>query len=235
MEFMRKICLQLILLIATMYQLLLWLPSPASAKSTDDNLSLAAPSPFYEQEMKKMIDLFKEHKEIKLIQSQRVYYACAKIIVTDGMVNTPSGEKPVVEKIIIYNPDDFERLNRATGTKYASLGILAHEVGHHYNHHLVNDILLEIQRKSCKSCELHGRELEADFFAGLILGLMGASDKEIISAYAYLFSEKESYSHPNSYDRIGIVITGLHAATKQGPSKEHVDAIIGEIKEGLIK
>lgn len=64
---------------------------------------------------------------------------------------------------------------------------------------------------------------------------VGSSDKEIISAYTYLFSEKESYSHPNSYDRIGIVITGLHAATKQCPSKEHVDAIIGKIKAGLIK
>lgn len=232
---MMKICLQLILLIASIQQLLLWLPLPALADNTEDKLSLAAPSQFYEQEMKKMISFFREHKEIKLFQSKSIRYARATSIPTNKMIDTPLGKKPVFEKIIIYNPDDFERLNRATGTKYASLGILAHEVGHHYNHHLVNDILLEVQRKPSKSSELHGRELEADFFAGLILGLMGASDKEIISAYTYLFSEKESYSHPNSYDRIGIVITGLHAATKQGPSKEHVDAIIGEIKAGLIK
>ncbi|MBI5892543.1 MAG: hypothetical protein HZB79_02645 [Deltaproteobacteria bacterium] len=232
---MRTICLRLILLIAAIHQLLLWLPSPVLADNAKDKLLLAAPSDFYEQEMHRMIALFKERKEIKLFQSRSIRYALAAINVTNRLVNTPFGKKPDVEKIIIYNPDDFEKLNRDTGSNYASLVILAHEVGHHYNQHLVDDISLEIKHSDSNSCESWGGELGADFFAGIILGLMGASDKEIILAYTYLFTENGSYTHPDSYNRIGIVITGLHAATKQGPSKEHVDAIIGKIKAGLIK
>lgn len=232
---MRKICFQLILLIALIIHLLLCLPSPPSAEITEDNLILADPSPYYAEELKKMVSFFKERKEIELFQSKSVHYALATIKSTNRMVNTPFGKRPNIKKIIIYNPDDFEKLDKATGTKYASLGILAHEVGHHYNEHLINDITLEMKHKDSNSCKLWGGELEADFFAGLILGLMGASDKEIISAYTYLFTENGSYSHPDSFSRIGILITGLHAATKQGPSKEHVDAIIGKIKAGLIK
>ncbi|MDP2279334.1 MAG: hypothetical protein Q8K51_14040 [Nitrospirota bacterium] len=214
---------------------LFFVSSSISAEIIQNQIPLGNPSPFYEAEMQKMIGFFKEHKQIKLFQSKDVRFAIAKVQLTGKMINTPLGKRPEVEKIIIYNPNDFENVDKVTGTKYASLGILAHEIGHHYNEHLVNETTLEIKRPTSTSCESWGGELEADFFSGLILGLMGASDKEVISAYTYLFSEKGSYSHPDSEKRISIVITGLHAATKQGPSKEHADAIINQIKTKLNK
>ncbi len=84
------------------------------------------------------------------------------------VANVPNVEATVKhhERYILYNPEFVTQVNSVTKNKWASIFILAHEVGHHLEGHTIADI---------KSSP--GIELQADQFAGFVLCKMGATLK----------------------------------------------------------
>src|SRR5687767_3087768 len=59
------------------------------------------------------------------------------------------------KRYVLYNPDFINRLNNAAGNKWASISVLAHEIGHHLDGHTLDG------RGSRPEIEL-----EADEFSG---------------------------------------------------------------------
>jgi formylglycine-generating enzyme required for sulfatase activity len=101
---------------------------------------------------------------------------------------------------ILYNPaylNKVKKLNFSTtdlpgdDLDWAVVGVLAHEVGHHLNGHLTNPGLSN-----------HEKELEADFQAGFILYMLGATNFQSAAACLSTLPEQASLTHPARQDRI---------------------------------
>lgn len=99
------------------------------------------------------------------------------------------------KRYILYNPLFIEALTRATGTKWAAVSVLAHEIGHH------------LWRKS-NSREPLATELEADEFSGYILAKMGATLDEAEAAMKLLATSRATSTHPAGVDRINSIAMG---------------------------
>jgi ribosomal protein S19 len=113
--------------------------------------------------------------------------------------NVPNVEAKIRhhERYILYNPAFVKQVNVATGNKWASIFILAHEVGHHLEGHTLMDIS---SRPSI--------ELEADEFAGFALHKMGASLQQSQLAMYYISNSEASKSHPARADRLAAIEKG---------------------------
>lgn len=79
-----------------------------------------------------------------------------------------------------------------------SLAVLSHEVAHHLAGHT-----------AVKNQSPHKRELEADRFAGFMLGQLGASLHQA-QAFTKIFSLKGSKSHPPRAERFNAATLGWH-------------------------
>ncbi len=98
------------------------------------------------------------------------------------------------DRYIIYDKSFLERVNGVTGTDWASISIMAHEIGHHLNGHtLINGM------------NSHSKELQADEFSGFVLGKMGATLNEALKAINELGDDNSSNSHPNKFLRINSI------------------------------
>ena len=71
------------------------------------------------------------------------------------------------QRYIVYDNHFLENLDQYAGTKWASISVLAHEVGHHYHNHMVSGTGSTLPK-----------ELEADYFSGYVMAKMGASLEE---------------------------------------------------------
>src|SRR5205085_7375496 len=96
---------------------------------------------------------------------------------------------------ILYNPRFIDALTRATGTKWAAVSVLAHEIGHH------------LYRKPNSERSL-ATELEADEFSGIVLAKMGASLKDAEAAMNLLATTRATATHPAGADRINSIAAG---------------------------
>ena len=101
------------------------------------------------------------------------------------------------QRYILFNPDFVNQVNRVTQNKWASIFILAHEVGHHLEGHT----LLDISSRP-------DIELEADQFAGFVLYKMGASLKQAQLAMYYIANVDASKTHPGRADRLLAIQKG---------------------------
>lgn len=108
---------------------------------------------------------------------------------------------------ILYNPDflqEVKRLNFSsaeispTTQNWKALSILAHELGHHVNNHLLNPH---------PDASARDMELEADQFAGSMIFLMGGTREQALAAYREL-PEMGTYSHPGRRQRMEAVTIG---------------------------
>ncbi|NDC78645.1 MAG: hypothetical protein EBZ67_12345, partial [Chitinophagia bacterium] len=124
---------------------------------------------------------------------------------------------------ILYNPQFLgavKSLNfstadlRATDKDWQTLTILAHELGHHINNHLLNPLPDATQRDM---------ELEADETAGFIIYLMGGPMDKALQAYATL-PEQGSYLHPPRARRLEAVQKGFASARQKYPRYRQDDA-----------
>ncbi|MBX3254310.1 MAG: hypothetical protein KF862_09240 [Chitinophagaceae bacterium] len=98
---------------------------------------------------------------------------------------------------IVYDNDFLENLDSYTATKWASISVLAHEVGHHYYNHVVSS-----------SGSTPPKEIEADAFSGYVLAKLGATLQESIAAMQAIASDKASSSHPGKNDRVNAITRG---------------------------
>ena len=114
------------------------------------------------------------------------------------------------ERYILYNPEFVNQVNTVTKNKWASIFILAHEVGHHLEGHTLRDIN---SRPSI--------ELEADEFAGFVLHKMGASLQQSQLAMYYISNSAASKTHPAREDRLAAIEKGWDKADSQTAAVGH--------------
>jgi len=123
---------------------------------------------------------------------------------------------------ILYNPDYLGRVKRlsfssgnlpqVSGKDWETLTVLAHELGHHINNHILNPLPDATQRD---------RELEADESAGFIIHLMGGSLAQTTQVFA-LVPEKGTYTHPGRAQRIAAVQKGWNDAKQRNKKNEPI-------------
>ena len=103
-----------------------------------------------------------------------------------------------LERYIIYNQTFMYNISKKINY-WASISILAHEVGHHLNGH---SLQLGGSRPSL--------ELEADKFSGFIMAKIGATLEEAQSAINSLVSEQGSTTHPPKSARLAAIANGWY-------------------------
>jgi hypothetical protein len=108
------------------------------------------------------------------------------------------------KRYILYNPNFFAALTKSTGTKWAAVSVLAHEIGHHLNGHTLSQIGSEPKS-----------ELEADEFSGFVLRKMGASLTDAQAAMKVAAAQRATSTHPGQYDRLIAIANGWNKADAQ--------------------
>jgi len=108
------------------------------------------------------------------------------------------------QRYIIYNPDFVSQVNKIAKNKWASIFIIAHEIGHHLNGHTLRAM------KTQPECEL-----EADEFGGFVLCKMGASLEEAQLVMHFIANMDASKTHPGRMDRLMAIEKGWSKADAQ--------------------
>ena len=116
-------------------------------------------------------------------------------------------------RYILYDRDFMDSLD--SGDNWTNLFILAHEVGHHINGHSL-DLLLYVAEAVEAETLVNQREqeLEADEFAGFILGKLGATLEQASLGISLISTEKDdTYStHPSKSKRLSAINLGFNNA-----------------------
>jgi hypothetical protein len=107
-------------------------------------------------------------------------------------------------RYVLYNPNFINALDRRTGNQWASISVLAHEVGHHLKGHTVSG-----------QGSQPGTELEADEFSGFALRKMGASLADAQATMKLIASENASATHPGKANRLAAIENGWESAGGQ--------------------
>lgn len=115
------------------------------------------------------------------------------------------------QRYIVYDNNFLERLDSYAGTKWASISVLAHEMGHHYYNHVLT-----------ASGSTPPTELQADYFSGYVMAKMGATLQEAEAAMSKIASPVTSSTHPAKADRLQAITRGWNqaegATTQTAPS-----------------
>lgn len=114
------------------------------------------------------------------------------------------------ERFVLYNQTFMYNISQRVNY-WASISILAHEIGHHLNGH---SLIPGGSRPSI--------ELEADKFSGFILAKLGASLQEAQSAINALVTEAGSTTHPGRTARLAAIANGWYQnnSLSKGPGKQ---------------
>ena len=105
------------------------------------------------------------------------------------------------KRYVLYNPTFINNLIKTTGTDWAAISVLAHEIGHHLNGHTVT-----------ATGSQPDKELEADEFSGFVLRKMGATLAQAQAAMKTLATQRATYTHPAQYDRLAAIEQGWNHA-----------------------
>lgn len=105
------------------------------------------------------------------------------------------------KRYIVYDNNFLEDLDAYARSKWASVSVLAHEMGHHYRNHVVDT------RGSTPP-----KEIEADYFSGYVMEKLGASLEEARAAMNQIASPQASSSHPGKADRLNAISQGWNYA-----------------------
>lgn len=104
-------------------------------------------------------------------------------------------------RYIIYDNNFLENLDSYAGTKWASISVLAHEMGHHYRNHVISS-----------SGSTPPKEIEADYFSGYVMAKLGATLNEARAAMEQIATPRGSASHPARADRLDAIAKGWNYA-----------------------
>ena len=108
------------------------------------------------------------------------------------------------KRYVLYNPNFINALDRRTGNQWASISVLAHEVGHHLKGHTVSG-----------QGSRPATELEADEFSGYALRKMGASLADAQATMRLIANESASSTHPGKSSRLSAIENGWASADQQ--------------------
>ncbi len=105
---------------------------------------------------------------------------------------------------IVYDNDFLENLDTYAATKWASISVLAHEMGHHYYNHVIKN----------QGSSIPG-EIEADKFSGYVMRRLGATLAQSKAAMEKIGSDKASATHPAKKNRLTAIEEGWNMAQAQ--------------------
>ena len=105
------------------------------------------------------------------------------------------------ERFIQFDRDFLESFQKKTNNKWFVVGVLAHELGHHFNGHSLDGI-----------GSRPDKEIEADEFAGFILQKLGASYEASKGIFSFLNETDGPPTHPVRYKRYAAVGKGWDRA-----------------------
>ncbi|MDB5191483.1 MAG: hypothetical protein JWQ96_1046 [Segetibacter sp.] len=105
-------------------------------------------------------------------------------------------------RYILYNPNFINQLDNAANDRWASISVLAHEIGHHLYGHTLDGRGSQIPK-----------ELEADEYSGLVLRRMGATLQQSQLAMQLISSPYASATHPAQKDRLAAISRGWNNTT----------------------
>ena len=113
------------------------------------------------------------------------------------------------KRYVLYNPNFINALDRRTGNQWASISVLAHEVGHHLYGHTVSG-----------QGSQPATELEADEFSGYALRKMGASLEDAQATMKLIASENTTATHPGRSNRLAAIEKGWASAGGQTTGRD---------------
>lgn len=105
------------------------------------------------------------------------------------------------QRYIIYDNRFLTALDQYANTRWASISVLAHEIGHHYENHLING-----------NGSTPANELEADYFSGYALAKIGASVGDATAAIQKISPIQGNSSHPGRAARVDAIQKGWYYA-----------------------
>ncbi|WP_411273683.1 M48 family metalloprotease [Daejeonella sp.] len=105
------------------------------------------------------------------------------------------------KRFIIYDNRFLTALDQYSNTNWASVSVLAHEIGHHYHSHLVSG-----------NGSTPAKELEADYFSGYALAKIGASLGDATAAIQKIAPALGNTSHPGRAARVDAIQKGWYYA-----------------------
>jgi hypothetical protein len=105
---------------------------------------------------------------------------------------------------IVYDNDFLENLDTYAATKWASISVLAHEMGHHYYNHVIKN----------QGSTIPG-EIEADKFSGYVMHRLGATLEQSKAAMEKIGSDRASATHPAKQNRLAAIEEGWNMAKAQ--------------------
>lgn len=105
------------------------------------------------------------------------------------------------KRYIVYDNNFLENLDSYARTKWASISVLAHEMGHHYRNHVID-----------AQGSTPPKEIEADYFSGYVMAKLGSTLNEAIAAMEQIASPRASSTHPAKADRLAAITRGWNYA-----------------------
>jgi hypothetical protein len=105
------------------------------------------------------------------------------------------------QRWIVYDNNFLEDIDAYAKTKWASISIMAHEMGHHYYDHVV----------SGKGSNVPS-EIEADAFSGYMIQKQGGTLEQALAAMTAIGTERQTATHPAKADRLKAITRGWNAA-----------------------
>ena len=117
-------------------------------------------------------------------------------------------------RYIIYNRAFMTRIAKVSDD-WASLGIVAHEIGHHLQGHTTRRMSFPPSREELRQSRM--QELEADEFSGFVMYKLGASLAQAQSAMVVIrdVREEELSTHPKRSRRVAAIENGYKKAEVQ--------------------
>lgn len=154
---------------------------------------------------------------LKVIGAKRRFQITACSNINNALAVTVQGVR-----YIMYDPEWMYTVAR--GDDWRAKYILAHEIGHHINGHTVDVLLGNTSNSRITLVDSRIQELEADEFAGFVLGRLGATEDEALLGVLELpeLIDDTKSTHPARFKRMGAVKEGFKNSGGENNSKDEI-------------
>lgn len=178
----------------------------ASVSAQKESATKSDPCSYYGENLTREIKMYPASEHAKKVISGIISVIGLRPNFEIREANVPNAAAVVLDskRYILYNAAFMDDINTASGTYWAGISILAHEIGHHLNGHTLDS-----------DGSRPATELEADEFSGFVLNKMGANLQEAQAAMATSASQRASHTHPGKAQRLHAIATGWNTANGQ--------------------
>ncbi|MFT4031129.1 MAG: hypothetical protein QM669_01790 [Siphonobacter sp.] len=114
-------------------------------------------------------------------------------------------------RYIVYDNSFLKLVEDRTHTNWASISIMAHEIGHHILGHTSDGM-----------GSRPDKELQADYFSGFVIHNLGGTLDQAQVAIRVLQAEEGDYTHPPRRDRLSAIEKGWKEADNFYPRLGHI-------------